>query len=35
MTAGALTAAIIYKSLWWIVPTIGTVIAMAITDREV
>lgn len=30
-----MTAVIIYKSLWWILPTIGGIIAMAITDKEV
>jgi len=28
-----MTAIIVYKSLWWILPTIGGVIAMAITER--
>jgi len=28
-----MTAIIVYKSLWWIIPTIGSIIAMAITER--
>lgn len=30
----AMTAVIIYKSLWWILPTLGGIAAMAITERE-
>lgn len=29
-----MTAVIIYKSLWWILPTLGGIIAMAITDKD-
>lgn len=29
-----MTAVIVYKSLWWILPALGTVIAIAITDKE-
>lgn len=28
-----MTVIIVYKSLWWILPTIGWIIAMAITER--
>lgn len=28
-----MTAIIVYKSLWWIIPTIGSIIVMAITER--
>lgn len=28
-----MTAIIVYKSLWWILPTIGWIIAMAVTER--
>lgn len=28
-----MTAIIVGKSLWWILPTIGGIIAMAITER--
>lgn len=28
-----MTAVIVYKSLWWILPAIGWIITMAITDR--
>lgn len=28
-----LTAIIVYKSLWWILPTIGGIIAMAVAER--
>ena len=30
----AMTAVIVYKSLWWIIPVTGGIIAMAITDKE-
>ena len=29
-----MTAIIVWKSLWWILPAIGYVIALAITERE-
>lgn len=30
-----MTVVIVYKSLWWIIPTLGGIVAMAITDKEV
>lgn len=30
----AMTGVIVYKSLWWILPTLGGIIAMAITDER-
>ena len=35
MSVWGMTAIIVYKSLWWILPTLGGIIAMAITDKEV
>ena len=35
MSIWSLTAIIVYKSLWWIIPGAAGIIAMAITDREV
>lgn len=29
-----LTAIVLVKSLWWIIPTLGSIIAMVITERE-
>lgn len=29
-----MTAVIVYKSLWWILPTLGGIIAIAIIDKE-
>ena len=30
----AMTGVIVYKSLWWIIPGVGYIIAIAITDKE-
>lgn len=30
-----ITTIIVIKSLWWILPTLGGIVAMAITDKEV
>lgn len=29
-----LTSIVLIKSLWWILPTLGGIIAMVITERE-
>ena len=29
-----MNAVIVYKSLWWILPALGSIVAMAITDKE-
>lgn len=29
-----MTAVIVYKSLWWMLPTLGAVIVIAIIDKE-
>ena len=34
MSIWAMTAIIVYKSLWWIIPGVGYIIAIAITDKE-
>ena len=33
MSIWDMTAIIVYKSLWWILPFLGYIVAMAITDR--
>lgn len=33
MSIWDMTAIIVYKSLWWILPSLGCIVAMAITDR--
>lgn len=34
MSIWAMTAIIVYKSLWWIIPVAGGIVAMAITDER-
>lgn len=33
MSIWDMTAIIVYKSLWWILPTLGGIVAMAIIER--
>ena len=33
MSIWDMTAIIVYKSLWWILPALGGIVAMAITER--
>lgn len=33
MSVWELTTIIVIKSLWWMIPTLGSIIAMAITER--
>lgn len=33
MSMWDMTAIIVYKSLWWILPTLGGIVAMAIIER--
>lgn len=33
MSIWDMTAIIVYKSLWWILPSLGYIVAMAITER--
>lgn len=35
MSVWGMTAIIVYKSLWWILPALGAIIAIAIVDKEV
>lgn len=34
MDIWSMTAVIVYKSLWWIIPSIGYVAVILITERE-
>ena len=34
MTVAGITAVVVYKSLWWIMPTIGGIVIMAVLEAR-
>lgn len=34
MSVASITAVVVYKSLWWILPMIGGIVVMAVTEAR-